>query len=76
MLVFRDVTEAQRAKTFFRALVEKSSDGTTLAAPDGMLAYASPAAARILGCTAEAVVGTNVLDYAHPDDVEGARGTG
>jgi PAS domain S-box-containing protein len=73
VLVFRDVSEAQRAKTFFRALVEKSSDGITLAAPDGMLAYASPAAARLLGCTAEAVVGTNVLDYAHPDDVEGAR---
>ncbi len=73
VLVFRDITAAEKARTFFRALVEKSTDGIALTKPDGEFLYASPAAARILGRDGDAVVGTNVLDYAYPDDVARMR---
>ena len=73
VIVFRDVSEAQRARTFFRALVERSTDGIALTAPDGTFTYASPAAAHLLGRTPEAIVGTNVIDYAYPEDVAAAR---
>jgi PAS domain S-box-containing protein len=61
-------------------------DGTTLEAlltrvarmavfavrADGQVAYASPGIRDVMGFDPEEVVGTNVLDYLHPDDVERA----
>jgi diguanylate cyclase (GGDEF)-like protein/PAS domain S-box-containing protein len=36
--------------------------------PDGELAYASPGSLDVIGYTPDELVGTNVLDYVHPDD--------
>jgi PAS domain S-box-containing protein len=52
----------------FRSLVESSLDSVTIIEPDGTIAYASPAYARISGLRPEAAVGTNALERIHPDD--------
>jgi two-component system, cell cycle sensor histidine kinase and response regulator CckA len=72
VLVFRDVSEEQRARTFFRSLVERNTDGIALTTPEGVLTYASPAAARMLGRTAEAVIGTSLIDYCGPEHADDA----
>jgi diguanylate cyclase (GGDEF)-like protein/PAS domain S-box-containing protein len=39
--------------------------------PDGTLRYASPGWKRVLGYDPDEVLGTNVLDHVHPDDLPG-----
>ncbi len=56
-----------------RALIENSADAITLIAPDGTIVYDSPAAPRMLGYEADALVGRNALDYIHPDDLTATR---
>lgn len=54
---------------WLRSVVENSSEIITILDPDGTLRYASPAFARILGYSLKEVVGTNFLDYLHPEDL-------
>jgi PAS domain S-box-containing protein len=76
--VMHDVTEAKRAQQAllekerrFRHLVENSHDGVVLLARDATILYASPAALRLLGCSAEEMVGRLPSDFVHPDDLSG-----
>lgn len=50
-------------------LVEQSDDLTVLVSGDGVLRYASSAAARVWGYDPEAEVGGHFLDHVHPDDL-------
>ena len=79
---YRDITDQKRvgatlrqSEARFRALIENSSDAIALANDAGVIQYASPATARLLGYTAEEFVGLPGLSLLHPDDLEGATNT-
>jgi len=80
MIVFRDITRRKEAEETlrhrearFRSLVQNSSDIIMVVGPDGTISYVSPSMARILGYRSEAVLGSNVFDFVHPDDVGSVR---
>jgi diguanylate cyclase (GGDEF)-like protein/PAS domain S-box-containing protein len=52
----------------FRGLVQHSSDLITVVGRDGVLAYVSPSAGRLLEATAAALAGTPAVELVHPDD--------
>jgi len=54
----------------FRALIENSADILTLFDPAGVITYSSPAAARLVGHDPEDMIGRNVFEWVHPDDLE------
>ncbi|HVG15516.1 MAG TPA: PAS domain S-box protein [Chitinophagaceae bacterium] len=53
----------------FRALFEYSQDGIALLSDTGTIINVSPSIEKILGLTKDELLGTNRLDYIHPDDV-------
>ncbi|GAB2602468.1 hypothetical protein Aab01nite_62520 [Paractinoplanes abujensis] len=53
----------------FRRLVQNSTDLVTIAAPDGTVTYASPAAQNVLGVHPDDLVGTDLTPLMHPEDV-------
>jgi len=53
----------------FRSLVQNSSDIITILQPDGTISYQSPSLERILGYRPEELVGKNVVEFIHPEDV-------
>lgn len=78
----RAQAELSRRETHFRSLTEKSSDIITTIRPDGTILYESPSVERFLGYKAEDMIGRNVFDFVHPEDlprvmrlIEGALGT-
>ncbi len=75
-----DVTESRRAQNAlqaserrFRALTEKAQVLTVVCNAHGGVMYASQAAAAMLGREPAALLGGNVFDWIHPDDLPGAR---
>jgi diguanylate cyclase (GGDEF)-like protein/PAS domain S-box-containing protein len=63
--------ELAQKENHFRSLVQSSSDVIMLAAPSGVLRYVSPAAARVYGRPAEELVGTELANLIHPEDLGG-----
>ena len=55
-----------------RSIVNNSTEGLVLVDDEGRVQWASPAAGEILGYEPEAAVGTHVLDFVHPDDIDAA----
>ncbi len=51
-----------------RALMRNASDVAVVVSLDGVVRYASDAAAMVLGYPANTLVGTVLIDHAHPDD--------
>lgn len=75
-----DITDLKRAEQQlrmaeqrFRHLVQCSSDVVTIAQPDGCIQFISPGVERALGYPPGAVVGSNIFEYVHPDDLSVAR---
>ena len=75
-----DVTERRQAEQtlhareiHFRALVENSSDITSLLDRNGAILYVSPATERLLQLSAEDLIGCNVFELVHPDDLPRVR---
>lgn len=73
--VFRDVTREREERRrleererSFRLLAENSTDVVLRTLPDSRIAYASPAAARLLALDPEGLVGRNMEEILHPDD--------
>jgi PAS domain S-box-containing protein len=65
----RDLYEAQRrSEARFRSLIENADDLIAVITAQGKVSYGSPSCARILG-NGEALLGRNVSDFIHPDDV-------
>ncbi len=64
------VRAAPRSERWFRSLVENASDVITILEADGTIRYVSPAVERVLGYKPEELVGTDVFNLIHPDDLE------
>jgi PAS domain S-box-containing protein len=57
----------------FRSIIEKSTDGVALFAPDGMVTYASPSTPRLLGYTPDEITRMNAADILLAEDREAFR---
>ncbi|MFE9921802.1 EAL domain-containing protein [Streptomyces sp. NPDC005774] len=62
--------ELAHKENHFRSLVQGSSDVIMIAAPSGILRYVSPAAAGVYGRPAEDLVGTELAQLIHPEDLD------
>ncbi len=62
-------TRVQRSEERFRAMTQNSSDLVTLLTATGTIRYQSPSVERILGYRPEELIGENVFNYVHPDDL-------
>lgn len=74
--IVRDITghrraqEAlQRSEKHFRALIENASDVIMILDEDGVICYGSPSIRRMLGYGPEEVLGKQLAELAHQDDV-------
>lgn len=77
VVVFRDIAARRRRERLtrereerFRVLFQNSSDIILVSDEKRTVRYASPSAERLMGQRPEDLVGTPLLDYIHPDDVE------
>lgn len=61
--------ELRRSEERFRALTQNSSDIVTLLGADGTIRYQSFSVERILGYRPEEMLGNDVFDYVHPEDL-------
>ncbi|MFF9810993.1 putative bifunctional diguanylate cyclase/phosphodiesterase [Streptomyces coeruleorubidus] len=61
--------ELAQKENHFRSLVQGSSDVIMIAAPSGILRYVSPAAAGVYGRPAEELMGTELANLIHPEDL-------
>ncbi|WP_171112799.1 MULTISPECIES: EAL domain-containing protein [Streptomyces] len=61
--------ELAQKENHFRSLVQGSSDVIMIAAPNGILRYVSPAAAGVYGRPADELVGTELAELIHPEDL-------
>jgi two-component system cell cycle sensor histidine kinase/response regulator CckA len=59
----------RRREEHFRSLIENASDIITILAGDGTIHYESPSVERFLGYKPEELLGKNILDYVHPEDL-------
>jgi PAS domain S-box-containing protein len=63
--------EALRAsEEKYRLIVEYQNDLILKLAPDGRILFVSPSVFELLGCSADTIIGTNLLSLVHPQDVD------
>jgi diguanylate cyclase (GGDEF)-like protein/PAS domain S-box-containing protein len=67
--------QLRRNEERFRVLVQNGAEFVAILDRTGTLTYASPSAEALLGATPEAIVGTALLAYVHPDDAAAVKGT-
>lgn len=60
----------ERDPKFFEAIVEKTAEVVKVCSPDGTLLYTNPAFEALFGWDRGEAVGSNILSYVHPDDIE------
>jgi two-component system, cell cycle sensor histidine kinase and response regulator CckA len=75
--IARDITSRreteqalERSERHFRSLIENARDMITVVDPEGDVRYASPSHERILGYPPALLVGRNIREIVHPDDLE------
>ncbi len=75
----REITERERAEmalrereSWFRALVQHSSDVVTVSGADGGIEWVSPSVERVLGHDPDLLQGASLLAFVHPADVAAA----
>ncbi|SFR77073.1 GGDEF and EAL domain-containing protein [Sphingomonas jatrophae] len=59
----------ERTEATFNAAFAASAIGKALVEPDGKIAQANPAFARMLGLQVSDIVGRHFKDFTHPDDI-------
>ena len=57
----------------YQLITESSTDLITRHARDGTIVFASPASRKVLGVDAPALLGTNVAELVHPEDLDRMR---
>jgi PAS domain S-box-containing protein len=57
----------------FRVMIENGLDIISMREPEGKVFYLSPSITKVLGYTAEALVGSTIFDIIHPDDLSGLK---
>ncbi len=79
LVLSTDITELKAAEEktresekLHRSLVETARDIIFTAAPDGVLTSVNPAAERLLGWTQKELIGMNIVQVIHPDDIPAA----
>ncbi len=79
-LVNRAATALQRVKgeserrysqDYFKALIDHTTEIITILDGDGGIKFESPSVKQALGYDAEEMIGRNILDFVHPEDVPG-----
>ncbi len=67
------MTVLQRSEERFRSLIENASDVIMILNDDGVIRYESPSVKRVLGYGAEELLGTEIYDFIHPDELSEVR---
>jgi len=62
--------ELRDSEAHFRSLIENISDIICVLKNDGVIVYESPSVERILGYKPHELIGSNLFDFMHPDDLE------
>lgn len=72
----RDITERKKSEEKllqseqrFRMLVQNATDITTILTKEGNLVYESPSFYRLLGYNEVEIIGRNVFEFIHPEDI-------
>ncbi len=71
---FKFDSELRKNEERFRKLVSNSSDITTILNTSGDFMYISASCEHILGYTSEELLGKNIFDYIHLDDLQASKG--
>src|SRR6185312_10528814 len=61
--------QLSKSEERFRALTENALDITAIVSPQGRIDYASPSIEPVMGYAPGGLLGANVLDLVHPEDV-------
>jgi len=67
--IYRSKRELEESENRFRNLLQQSSDFILIIDPEGFINYCSSSVKRIVGRSDEEMLGKNVFDLIHPDDV-------
>lgn len=71
----RAAEEVGRRERFYRSLIENSSEVISILDAAGTIRYTSPSVRRVLGYRPEQLLGNQLADFLHPEDIELARET-
>lgn len=69
---YRAVKEVEATRAFYHRILERSWDFVIIVDENGLIDYVSPAVERVMGYEPKELIGTNALDFPHPDDKETA----
>ena len=77
LAIIRDITERKRVEEAlrqseerFHALVQNALDIVMVTDVEGTIRYVSPSVEQVLGYRPEEQIGTNAVEYVHPDDLK------
>jgi|GEM_PF-604663 len=63
--------EIKYSQDYFQAIIENVSEVITILDPEGIIKFKSESVSRELGYEPQELIGKNVFDYVHPEDVPG-----
>ena len=66
-------TQLRHSRQYYRSLLENVSDVISVLDPDGTLLFTNRAVTGVFGRQIPSIIGTNVLNFHHPDYVERVR---
>jgi len=66
----RTSSEQSQTDAFFKTLVENTLDVITIIDGSGQILYESRSVQRILGYSPSELIGKNIFDYIHPEDIQ------
>ncbi len=62
--------EMERSREYFHSLVEYSSDIIMVIDEEGIIHYITPSIKNVLGYSAEEIVGRDLIEFVHPEDLD------